>query len=251
MSTALLGSMVGLSLVQGDTLQSMISPAGCHFFWLTITVTNGVLANGGLTMALLRIIVIKWEIMGAESQKVMWKLLAVELMLVLEVVVGIGYGNYYSGTGLAYTFCRGTSTEMNKIIAEYRGSSKEDIDFGVKVSSTVTGGCYLNVIIEFLIYWYLHRFQFEHNTQLAAQKVLPQDVIVARHKKNIITMRGQALTFSIECCALVLNLIMLNLKIEGFEAASYPLILYLYEAMITVSHVWSSPELRSFYWNHL
>jgi len=200
-------------------------------------------------MAAWRFIVLKWEITELEAKKLMWKILALELMGMMTFVAGIGYGNYYSGTGLAYTFCRGHSTEMNTIIAEYQGSSQANIAFGIKFTSAVTGAGSINLIVELLIYWYLHVLQEKHNSSMASHNILPQDVLIARHRKNVITMSSQAATFMIECFLTVTVIIMLNLNVKALEAASFPLILVFMEVTITISHIWSAPELRRFYWN--
>ena len=157
-STTFLGSMVGFSLVQGDPLENLISPAGCHFFWLTIVITSMTLVSGGLTMALLRLIVIKLEITGAEARKVMWRLIAFQSIVELGFITGVGYGNYYSNTGLAYTFCRGHSAEMSKIMAKHQGSSSEDIAFGIKFVTTSVVATQLMILVELLSYCCLHDF---------------------------------------------------------------------------------------------
>ena len=193
--------------------------------------------------------VLKWEIMELEAKKLMWKILVLELIGMTTLVVGVGYGNYYSGTGLAYTFCRGHSTEMNTIIAEYRGSSQANIAFGIKFSSAVTGAGSINLIVELLIYWYLHIFFEKHNSALASNGVVSQDALIARHRKNVITMSSQAVTFMIECLIMSTMLIMLNQNVKALEATSFPLILVFMEVTITISHIWSAPELRRFYWN--
>ena len=73
--------------------------------------------------------------------------------------------------------------------------------------------------------------------------------MIQRRRKNVITMSSQAITFLIECFASIVIMILTNLKVKAFEAASFPLFLVICEALITISHVWASPELRRFYWD--
>ena len=122
-------------------------------------------------MALLRIIVIKLEIIGTEAQKVMWRLIAFQSMIAMGLMTGVGYGNYYSGTGLAYTFCRGHSAEMSNIIGEHQGSSSADIAFGVKFATAAVVATQLMILVELLIFCYLHVFQRKHDNRMVSQGI--------------------------------------------------------------------------------
>lgn len=246
-----MGWMIVLSLAVGSTLESLITPAGCHFFWLTIIITTTVLTSGGFAMALFRVIVIKMEADIEEAKAIMMKIIGLEVIMVAGQVAGTGYGNYYSGAGLAQTFCSGHSSEMNKLITEYQGSTAEDITFGLLFTLIAVGTGQIAIITELLVYCYLYIFQLRHNQRMASEGLFSQEIVVQRHQKNVITMSGQASAFCIECIASIIIQIMMSQKVELLESASFPLVLVVLEALVTISHIWSSPELRRFYWDGL
>lgn len=248
-TNSFLSMMVGSSFVLEDTFESYISPVGCHFFWLATVIMVYTLICGGFVMALFRLIVIRLEVNVTGAKKVMQKLIAMESIMVSLMVIGVGYGNYFSGTSRVHEFCKGRSYEMNKIIALYHGSSLEDISFGLKFTSSIVAVGQIVILIEFIIYVYLYVLQYRHNKLMASHGIVAIDVIAKRHRKNVITMSSQALTFAYEWISSIVVQVLIHSKIELFDNASsiYIFFLILTEALISIFHFWSSPELRRFY----
>ena len=86
------------------------------------------------------------------------------------------------------------------------------------------------------------RYIFEHNKTMNA--TVSKDELQRRRRGNIITLSGQASTFVLE----TIGTLTCQFMIRGFfEPASFSCMLVVMTALLSASHVFSSPELRRYF----
>ena len=130
---------------------------------------------------------------------------------------------------------------------KHEGLKEDQIDLGRKILTSVLAFGQAMVIVEFVCYLFLFQSLLEHNKSLF--KMVQEDILKKRAKKNTITFTGQVITFAIEVLYTILMQVLINFGTIGgfFEAGAIPCALLLPMAAVTVTQIMTSPELRRFY----
>lgn len=263
--------LVPVGSILENSLESYIGHSGCTILWLFGTLTNMKVVFSELQLAIFRFLVIKYELTQEKTKKVMKGmvlldaffmafLLAIYLFAIQltgkknlpNLSLPLAFSNNQNillvGTSIIYQFCRGHSAVMDEVIMKYQGTTDETMQTGQVLFHSVILIGQLSMITELIIYVNLFNIQRRHNHNLSRDRTIPQDQIQARHRKNVITLSGQGLTFLVRIFLAMLIHFLIYFRPAGFiDPASFPMWRIIVGSMYEVTYFLSSPELRRFY----
>ena len=194
-------------------------------------------------MALFRMLCVHFQSYISSMKKMM------ALLMLLQYVVSLGiYASFWTaiesfGSTLTHEFCRGYSTKMAQVLMR---KTKEAVEFGKATLHTTILFGQAFIALEFICYLVVYWSLREQNKSFI--KIVQEDVLKARAKKNVITLTGQIFTFVIEVNFSMLIQIFLHFgKVGGLSGPDVLLCGSMLAMMaITASQILSSPELRRF-----
>ena len=126
------------------------------------------------------------------------------------------------------------------------GFSEDQIQYGKRALSVSIALGQVCILLEFLcyfvIYWSLRK------QDKSFFKIVQDDILKKRAKKNTITFTGQAIAFIVEVTYTMLMQLLIHFGSVGgfFEPGALPCALMVTMAAITSAQVLASPELRRF-----
>ena len=142
--------------------------------------------------------------------------------------------------------------DMDLIIKMASGTSQWNID--VSINFTIVAIAYLQVLIIFelvaylILFWHMKRYnenlQRGGNLLNISEKALDQ-----RKRKNVITFVGQFACFIVEIMVSVILQILTVYHGSNAGNGLVPLIFISSSAIMTITFIMASPEIRRFYFN--
>lgn len=171
-----------------------------------------------------------------------------QIIGLLATTLPFGYVKYKSASGPTFEFCHGHSVNVDKIILEYQRLDTADIEFDSKL--LLIGGVPLQIIhfAELLIYFYLYVYQYNHNKNMVRNGVLSGERLRQRQQRNVVTMSGQAMTFLVQLTFFAIAQVSINVKsVQVLEPASLPVYLIVVSALVSLTQICASPEMRDHY----
>ena len=150
------------------------------------------------------------------------------------------------GSNNTLEFCRGHTKIVAHTVLMFEGIPASQLSDGQFMLNLVLLSAQTLIILELACYIYLFLFLKKQNQSLI--KVLQEDILRKRSKKNTITLIGSSITFAIELFYANLMPILINFgKIAGFfEPAAIPCALICIMALTTMTQILTSPELRKY-----
>ena len=135
---------------------------------------------------------------------------------------------------------------MAHVLKKHEGVSDEEIQFGKRILSGAIGILQICIIIEFLCYIII--FKGLQKQDKSFIKIIQEDVLKKRLKKNTITLTGQAFGFIVELMYSILAQLLLHFgpQIGVYVSGLLPCALIVTMAAYTSAQIISSPELRRF-----
>ncbi len=231
------------SLIMATSILDLYGPSACEVYWAFLLAHNTLVATGGFTMALFRMLCVQFQSYIPSLEKLMVKLIW------MQCALSIGVWNFswiaadIYGSNNTFEFCRGYTTKMAHVLMKQSEEQKEN---GKHLLHSSILFCQAFVILEFVFYVVLFFSLREKNKSFF--KIVQQDVLEKRAKKNTITFTGQAITFIVEVTYIILMQLLIQFgKVGGFfEPGILPCCMMAAMAIITSSQILASPELRRF-----
>ena len=235
--------MTIISLTLATPILDLYGPNACDLYYGFLIAHNTLVATGGFFMALFRMLCVQFQSYIQSLEKLMVKLLWLQYMCSVGMwTLGWVAVDVY-GSSNTFDFCRGYTTKMAHVLMNQNPEEKEK---GKRLLLTSILFPQTFVILEFIFYIVIFLSLRERNNSFL--QILQRDVLEKRTKKNIITLTGQAITFTVEVTYTLLMQTLIHFgKVGGFlEPGILPCALIPAMAGITASQLLSSPELRRF-----
>ena len=231
------------SLIMATPVLDLYGPLGFYMYLLFTVAHNALGISGEFTMALFRMLCVQFQSVISSMEKLMIKLIWMQLTLCICIVVTSGRAADIYGSSNIMDFARGYSTKMAHIIMRQSENRK---DFGKQSLHASILLVQAFIILEFACYIVLFCSLSKKNKSLF--NILQEDIFKKKAKKNAITFTGQAITFTIEVTyTIIAQLLIHNGKVGGFfEHGAIPCALLVIMAAFTSSQILASPELRRF-----
>jgi len=115
-----------------------------------------------------------------------------------------------------------------------------------KVRIAVTINSVLMNFLELIAYIYIFHSIYRHNKTAFANKILNQEVILQRHKKNAITLIGQLSLWCLQVSTIVMGGIFATLSNNSFTNDLLVVFVSLEYLVVPIIVIQTSPPIRQF-----
>ena len=235
--------MIISSLITGKTIEELFGYNVCIVYWITLLIHNFNLIIGSVGMAFFRYICVKFQRFAFNrklAELTIRRIFYAELFIsgFLFIVAILSFSMV--GTNIRLQFATGRSTKMVMILSR---KVEEDIEMGLSFLSMNAMIVQLLVVLELFFYLQLY-FVLRESTK--RNSALDKGMKNLRLKRNSVTLIGQIISFVVE---IFCSMIFLLFTIFGFESSIYTTIQLIGTALITLTLILSSPEIRrKYFW---
>ena len=219
----------------------------CYVFWLANLTYAWKLVTSGTGMAVYRLFCLKYIFKRNLNKKSMArKILAAEIIATLGAI--LTYATIYNMYGwekpISYQHCMDLGNKQIETLHQYKVKDYNDLLYKcLRVFLGLIPRC--SVILEFIIYLWIIYHLWKHDKQNCKEKVISDHIRKERNHKNIITLKGQIITFLIEI-AYSIYIAMHNFNTNFADASSLSISLIIGSTIISVVQILSSHEMMRF-----
>ena len=215
----------------------------CYLYWLTILINSINLATGSLGMAIFRFICVKFQRFANDkslAKKTIKKIMKAELFVACILAANAIFSTKNVGTNIVLEFATGRSKKMEMILER---KTKEEMELGVNILTFNVMFYQFHNILELSLYLQLY-FALREKSKL--NTALTKTMKNQRIKRNSVTLLGQFLSFVLE---ILTSTTFLLLAYFDTKLAFYDVLQLISVALITMTHILSSPEIRrKYFW---
>lgn len=164
-------------------------------------------------------------------------------MLILTSIPAFGW--YFFESNIPTNFCQG----YTQTFAQITTGSNHETDWGGRISMFTAASCATFACIEIYLYIKLYNTLTEQERKNSA---LTLEMKTWRHKRNILTLRGQIIIFIVIMLVVSLFSIFTTFQFIGVERTLVMgTSLTALSASVSICHFVVSPELRRHYFDSL
>ena len=193
--------MVITSIVTQTPMASVFGGQdACHIFWIANMVYSLKLVTSGTGMAIYRLVcfnnLFKRHL---DTKRMARKVIIVEWI----VIFGVTLMKAFSMVGgwekaFIHRYCMNIGQTYAQTLHDFN-NSKESNDILNKIIRLFPNVLFLiMILVQFFIYLKILYQLWKHDVMNTRNNVITENVRKERHKKNVITLRGQVVTFAIE-----------------------------------------------------
>ena len=205
MSTQVISSlMTSVSIATQTPMKDMTTfgrgQRACHFFWLTNLTYTWKLVTSGVGMAVYRLLCFHYLFKRELNTKSMAKnILIIEWTLIgIMILANVACFNMFGWEkAVYYQFCMDIGDEQ--VEALHNHNINEFDNFTYKILRQGPGSIvYALILTELLIYLWLLYHLWKHDNEKLREKIITKDMKNERQQKNVVTLKGQVISFAIE-----------------------------------------------------
>ena len=242
--------MTLISIATQTPMFEYIGIEGCYFYTVSQVTSGSFLVIGGFGMAVYRLLCLQRRMMTKEERKSMMKrILVAKILIALALVFTILLGVVHVGweRAIFYRYCMGMDSLQGEVLAAYTGniSGKEYTSLDKILRSTPIILAQGLIIGEVLIYTKIVRDLWKKDQEFVRKKIISFDQKQERSQKNLITLKGQISSFVMEMIMSTTMIVFLMIYPE-MSPSLMPILWTIGGSLISVSHLLSSHELKSF-----
>ena len=199
-SMSVTSAMTTVSIAAQTPMSSMFSQNACYVFWTANQVHRCNLVTSGLGKAIYRFLCFQNVLKRNINTKAMArKILVAELIFSASLIStnAVGYQMFGWEKALDYQFCRDMGVEQVEIITKYNNEEFNNILYKTLRFAPLMTAQSL-ILAELLIYVWIIYHLWKQDKKNLEDKIITNHMRKQRNQKNVITLRGQILTFLIE-----------------------------------------------------
>ena len=239
-----------LSLMNETSLGDLLHPNWCHVTQYVGCYGIAYLSVGSLGIAIYRVLYIRNDylvkyVIGEQILLMMIWTLSIVACGVITMLFNIES----SSQRFQVNMCKGISGTHEQIMIEYRVYHDQKLMPTTHLQMSAILACLTCQTIEFTIYVWFFNYRYQ-NDNGNISKLLTEDVIRSRNRKNIGTFVGQFYGFLMEYSFLILIFFLTffgDVK-NNHTKAMINMIKYVDFGLLSAVEVLSSPNLRAFLW---
>ena len=147
-----------------------------------------------------------------------------------------------------YQFCKDIGHEQVETLRNYKIDDYNNLVYmGTRVFlGLVARSC---ILLEFLIYLWMIYHLWKHDEQNFKEKIITDQMRRTRNHKNVITLRGQVITFLIEIMYSI-YLVFHNAQADFVDASFTSISLIIVSTILSLVQILSSHEMMRFVKRH-
>ena len=223
----------------------------CHIFWVGNLIYSFKMVTSGLGMAIYRLIcfnnLFKKHFNNKQIAK---KIMIAEWILIIGLTsMKVFYRIMIRGweKAILHQFCMNNGQEFVETLYRYKNNNKNYNTALLKIVGIFLPNGILQIlmIVELFIYLKLIYQLWKQDIINRRDKVITEDIRKQRHKKNVVTLRGQVITFAIEFCYGI-NIMIYNSKKSYLDPSTVVINKIIGSTVISLIQLLTSHEMKRF-----
>ena len=219
----------------------------CYVFWLANFTYVWKLVTSGTGMAVYRLFCLKYIFKRNLNTKSMArKIQTAEAIVTLgAILISVTMFNMYGWEkAVNYQECMDLGHEQVETLQQYKNKEYDDLIYkGSRAFLGLVARCF--ILLEFLIYLWIIYHLWKHDEQSCKEKVISNHMRKERNHKNIITLKGQMITFLIEITYSI-YLAMHNFNPDFADASVKSISLIIASTIVSIVQILTSHEMMRF-----
>ena len=243
--------MTAVPIAIQTPMAKVFGEKSCYFFWVANNIYLWKLITSGLGMAIYRLICFKFLFKRNLNTKSMArKTMAIEWIVVGGALVTSAtlFSMYGWEKAPNYQYCKDIGHEQVETLRNYKIDQYNTLVFmGTQVFLGLVGRSF--ILLELLIYLWIVYHLWKHDEENFRDKIITDQMRRARNHKNVITLRGQVITFLIEILYSI-YLIFHNAQADFVDASFTSISLIISSTIISLVQILTSHEMMRFVKRH-
>ena len=228
-------------------MKTIFGQKACFVYWVSNQMYLLKTTTSGAGMAVYRLLCFQFLYKRNLNTKTMVrKIRTAEWMVILGVMASFATSFYMYGwdKSILYQYCMDEGHEKVEILHQY--NIQEYNNFLFKALQVIPGTIIRSLILlELLIYLWIIYHLWKHDKENCEQKVITQQMRNQRNHKNIITLKGQIITFVIEI-VYFLYIAVHTFDSAFVDASVMPMSLIIISTVTSVVQILTSHEMMRF-----
>ena len=224
----------------------------CYIFWAANSIYKWKLVTSGLGMAIYRLICFKFLFKrNLNTKSIARKTMAIEWMVTVGAMLTMAtlFSMYGWEKSINYQECMDMGHEQVQTLQAYNIDDYNGFLYyvGIRVFIMLIGRSF--ILLELLIYLWMIYDLWKHDERSYQEKIITDQMRKERNHKNVITLRGQVITFLIEILFSVYSATH-NLNADFVDATAYSIALIIGSTIISLVQILTSHEMVRFVKRH-
>ena len=219
----------------------------CYVFWLANFTFVWKLVTSGTGMAVYRLFCLRYIFKrNLNTRSMARKIQTAEAIVTLgAILISVTLFNMYGWEkAVNYQECMDLGHKQVETLQEYKIKEYDDLIYkGSRAFLGLVARCF--ILLEFLIYLWIIYHLWKHNEQSCKEKVISNHMRKERNHKNIITLKGQMMTFLIEITYSI-YLAMHNFNPDFADASVKSISLIIASTIVSIVQILTSHEMMRF-----
>ena len=224
----------------------------CYIFWSANFIYTWKLVTSGLGMAIYRLICFKFLFKrNLNTKSIARKTMALEWMVVVGAMLTMAtlFSMYGWEKSINYQECMDMGHEQVQTLQAYNIDDYNGFLYyvGIRVFIWLFGRSF--ILLELLIYLWMIYDLWKHDERSFKEKLITDQMRKERNHKNVITLRGQVITFLFEILFSVYSATH-SLNADLVDASAYSIALIIGSTIISLVQILTSHEMVRFVKRH-
>ena len=244
--------MATIPIVSQTPMTDIFGQNACHVFWTASMANSLKMVTSGTGMAIYRLFCFHFLFKrDLDTKKTVKMLLIAEWILIFGMISMkvIGFNMFGWDKAILYQYCMDIGNENAQILFEHKMDPYNDplsykiLRFGPNLVIHVL------MVVELVIYLWIIFHLWKHDQENFKEKVITEDMRNERNQKNIITLKGQIITFVIEFAYGICAIFLAN-NLSLADPSAIVIIKMIGSTVIAVVQLFTSHEMKRFIRSH-
>ena len=252
MSTMTITSAMTIWPIATQTpMKTIFGQNSCFVFWLANHTYTQKLITSGVGMAVYRFLCLHFYLkQNLNTKETARKILIVEWIVTAGIILTfvICFNMFGWEKAIYYQFCMDMGEEQVKTLHQHKIEEYNDVLY--KALRTIAGVTIrFFILLELLIYLWIIYHLWTHDKENEKEKIITVKMREQRNQKNIVTLKGQMITFVVEMLYST-YLAVHNVYSPFGDASIVPIMLIVVSTTISVVQLMTSHEMMRFIKRH-
>ena len=243
--------MTAVPIAIQTPMAKVFGEKSCYLFWAANVIYQWKLITSGLGMAIYRLICFKFlfkrnlntKSMARKTMTIEWIIVG-GAMLTMATLFSM-YGWEKAGN---YQYCMDMGHEQVETLGNYKNDNYNIMAYsGMRIFLGFVARSF--ILLELLIYLWMIYQLWKHDEQNYKEKIITDQMRRERNHKNIITLRGQVISFLIEFIYGIYVFIH-NSQLDFSDASVKSISLIICSTIISLVQILTSHEMMRFVKRH-
>ena len=243
--------MATIPIASQTPMTNIFGQKACHVFWTASMANSLKMVTSGTGMAVYRLLCFQFLFKRDLDNKKMVKIVLIaEWILIIGMISMkvIGFNMFGWDKAILHQYCMDIGNESAQTLFEYKMDHYNDPLYKILrfVPNLVI---HILMIVELAIYLWIISQLWKHNRENFKEKVITEDMRIERNQKNIITLKGQIVTFMIEFAYGIFSFFLAN-NLSFADPSVIVITKIVGSTTISVVQLFASHEMKRFIRSH-